>query len=275
MPDRRNASGRPLAGSVWLDAHHRAKRAERRAFARRLAELRPRLIVDLGCATGLWLEELDAVMPPGCAFCGIDADGAALDQAERRAAGWSRTVDLIEADIEAEPDRIPGCDLVLLFNLSSYIADLDRLLALLADQARTVAVRQYDGAALRFGPMSTADRAIIEDALLAGVAASAQFRHYDLDRVFSALHGAPYSMRDIQFELFARASPFPADFIDYFEGTLDWTLEHVSDLARERLQAWRTRLDDPGFPPTSSRSISPPCCRDRGWQLAKGARTGR
>ena len=59
MISQENSTGRPLADAKWLENHHRAKLPERTAFAKKLAKLNPKNIVDLGCATGLWLELLD------------------------------------------------------------------------------------------------------------------------------------------------------------------------------------------------------------------------
>ncbi len=55
MISQENSTGRPLADAKWLENHHRAKLPERTAFAKKLAKLNPKNIVDLGCATGLWL----------------------------------------------------------------------------------------------------------------------------------------------------------------------------------------------------------------------------
>jgi SAM-dependent methyltransferase len=247
--DARNASGRPLAGDRWLEAHHRAKLHERRAFCDRLAALRPTSVLDLGCATGLWLQELHRVLPSECAFIGVDSDTDALAEAQERAAGWSRAARFEAIDLD-DPDRqLPQCDLALMFNLSSYLAEPDRLLTRLARRGSAVAVRQYDGAALRFGPMPDDDRELIQTSLRASLGASTQFSHFDLDRMFEALHRAPFRNREIGFETFARTSPFPPDFLDYYNNTLGWTLGYLSDVARERLGAWRDiRLVDPANP---------------------------
>ena len=68
MNSEENSSGKPLANSSWLLNHHRAKIPERTAFAKRLAKLQPKKIVDLGCATGLWLELLNEILPQDCEF---------------------------------------------------------------------------------------------------------------------------------------------------------------------------------------------------------------
>jgi SAM-dependent methyltransferase len=247
--DRRNASGRPLAGSAWLDAHHRAKLPERQAFSERLAELAPSSVLDLGCANGLWLDVLDKVLPDECPFIGLDSDESSLLEARDRARSWARKAHFVHADLEDPDSAIPEADLTLLFNVSSYLANLDSLLALVAARSGHAAVRQYDGAALRFGPMDADDRAMIEQSLRASVAGSGQFRHYDLDRVFTAIQRAPFQKRDVTFELFARSSPFPAEFVDYYEGMLDWTRDYLSDAAGERLRSWRAARDsDPAAP---------------------------
>jgi ubiquinone/menaquinone biosynthesis C-methylase UbiE len=116
-----NAAGKPLANAKWLEAHHRAKLPERTAFARRLAALSPRRIVDLGCATGLWLGLLNEVLPADCEFIGIDGDEQALDSALQRAESWQRQFSFLKLDLEADAADIPAADLTLAFNIFSYI----------------------------------------------------------------------------------------------------------------------------------------------------------
>lgn len=240
MVRRDNSTGRPLAEATWLDAHHRAKLSERWAFAKRLARLEPQSIVDLGCATGLWLEILNEVVPRECAFIAIDTDESALSRASQRASTWSRSVDFMVLDIETEAAEIPPADLTLAFNIFSYVNDLRGLIESLA--ARTprglLAVRQYDGASIRFGPMPTDQRQQMEIALRTATEQSQHFKHYDMDRTIEALRNSTYTHAPIEFELFARASPFPEAFREYYEGTLEWTLELLSEVAAKRLRAW-------------------------------------
>lgn len=251
MDDWRNLSGRPLSSTEWLEAHHRAKLPERTRFAERLAAMRPRRVVDLGCASGLWLDIFDTVLPPGCEFVGLDSDAAALEVASRRAAGWSRPATFELTDVTTDPASIPASDLTLIFNVLPFVEDAATLLARLSERSEpgVVAVRQYDGDSLRFGPMNPYARALLEGSLRDAVGASEQFRHYDMDRVFSAIHDAPFGRHDIEFELFQRVAPFPSDFIDYFEQTIEWTLLHLSNDAAEVLKAWRGEyLDAPSNP---------------------------
>lgn len=90
MYSEENSSGKPLANSSWLLNHHRAKLPERTAFAKKLAELHPKKIVDLGCATGLWLELLNEFISSECEFVGIDSDIESLEMAISRSSAWSR-----------------------------------------------------------------------------------------------------------------------------------------------------------------------------------------
>lgn len=246
---RYNASGRPLSGEAWLAAHHRAKLRERSAFARRLAALSPTRIIDLGCATGLWLELLNDLVHPACSFVGVDSDSDAVSVARERAAGWSRRREFVVGDIEFDDfDMEPG-DLVLAFNVFPYVVDprrfLDRLVRLTtADGA--VAVRQYDGSLLRMGPMESGTRVLIDASLRSSVEPSDQFKHYDLDRVLAAVRGSAFERVELEFELFERFMPFPDDFLEYFEGTLDWMESLVSDTAREELKRWRSQQAEAG-----------------------------
>lgn len=249
MVDERNVSGRPLAGSAWLETHHRAKLPERRAFCERLARLSPARVVDLGCATGLWLEELDKVLPTTCEFVGLDSDEAALDEANRRARSWGRPMTFRHVDVDSADADIPEADLTLAFSLSPYLVRLDQLLSSLAERPGSVAVRQYDGALIRFGPMSGEDRSLIEMSLQGSVGSSGQFRHYDLDRVLAAIGAAGFEHHEIGFELFERNAPFHPETAAYLEATVDWTLKHISEVARDRLEVWwRARARDPAIP---------------------------
>lgn len=235
-----NATGRPLSSFRWLESHHRAKFAERAAFARRLADLEPTSIVDIGCGPGLWLELFNDLLPDTCEFVGIDGDELALDAARERASRWSRRVKFVHLDFETDSHRIPPADLTLAFNVFPYVSNLPAFLEMLA--ARTprgrLAVRQYDGGAMRFGPIETAERIEVETSLHASVGGSDMFRHYDMDRVFEAVFGSPFENRDISFELFQRIAPYPEDFLEYYKGTLTWTRGLVSERAAELLDRW-------------------------------------
>jgi SAM-dependent methyltransferase len=241
-----NALGKPLADVTWLEAHHRAKLPERTAFARRLAALRPRRIVDLGCAGGHWLGLLNEVLPPECEFVGVDGDEAALGLASQRAQHWQRPVSFVNLELETDVPDIPAADLTLAFNVFSYIQDLGSFLSSLAGRqpAGVLAVRQYDGASIRFGPMPTIDRQQLESTLRASTSRSARFNHYDLDRAFDLLHRSPYKQGTYEFELFVRVSPFPDEFLDYYRQTLEWTRDLLSAVSTEKLDAWIRRGDE-------------------------------
>lgn len=240
MYSEENSSGKPLANSRWLENHHRAKIPERTAFAMRLAQLQPKKIVDLGCATGLWLELLNEILPVDCEFIGIDSDIDSLEIAISKSKSWTRKTSFIQLDIEKDATSIPSADLTLAFNIFPYIRDIDIFLNILATKSPhgTLAVRQYDGASIRFGPMPTAMRQKIEQDLRIATGNSEKFRHYDLDRAFVALRNSAYTNFEYNFELFERISPFDQDFIPYYEGTLLWTCQHISDTSAEFLNNW-------------------------------------
>lgn len=240
MYTEENSSGKPLANSSWLENHHRAKIPERTAFARRLAKLQPNKIVDLGCATGLWLELLNEILPEECEFIGIDSDIESLDIAISKSKNWSRKVSFMQLDIEKDASLIPNADLTLAFNIFPYIKDIDTFIHILATRIPhgALAVRQYDGASIRFGPMPTTIRQRIEQDLQIATGNSEKFRHYDLDRTFMALRNSEYTNFEYNFELFERITPFEQDFIPYYEGTLRWTCQHISDTSADFLKNW-------------------------------------
>lgn len=251
MKTQENSTGRPLADFNWLEDHHIAKLPERTAFAKKLSALKPNSIVDLGCATGLWLELLNDYLPDECSFVGIDSDLESLNLAKKRSERWKRKAEFLHLDIEKDVRLIPSCDLTLAFNIFSYISDLDIFLYLLSKRQPHgyLAVRQYDGASVRFGPMSTSDRQQMELDLRLSTENSQKFHHYDLDRTFNALHNAlintDYNNGEFGFELFKRTSPFPESFIKYYMNTLEWTRQHISVSSAEKLKRW---IDmDPDF----------------------------
>lgn len=240
MYSEENSSGKPLANPDWLLNHHRAKIPERTAFAKKLAKLHPKKIVDLGCATGLWLELLNEIMPLDCEFIGIDSDIQSLEIAISRSRSWSRKTSFLQLDIEKDVISIPSADIILAFNIFPYIKDLDAFLNTLNAKIPSgiLAVRQYDGASIRFGPMATAMRQKIEQDLYIAIGNSEKFRHYDLDRTFIALKRSAYKKFEYSFELFERTSPFDQEFVPYYEGTLLWTCQHISDTSAELLNKW-------------------------------------
>lgn len=179
----------------------------------------------------------------------MDSDEYALAEAEERAGAWSRRSSFIQADLNESSLALPEADLTLLFNVSSYIDRLDDLFEMFARRPGYLAVRQYDGAALRFGPMEPDDRAIIEASHRLAVKERCEFRHYDLDRLYATIERVPFFHREVSFELFARSSPFPEDFVDYLKGSMWWTFNYLSEQATERLGSWwADRERDPSLP---------------------------
>ena len=236
MKTQENSSGKPLADAIWLENHHKAKLPERTAFAQKLANLHPKRIVDLGCASGLWFELLDKLIPSDCEFIGIDSDIEILKLANDRSKNWNRKTSFIQL----EALSIPPSDLTLAFNIFSYIQDLDRFINILANRIPrgVLAVRQYDGASIRFGPMNTAVRQKMEVDLRIATENSKKFYHYDLDRTFSVLRGSRYNNMEYSFELFERTSPFDSEFLPYYNQTLEWTYQHLSEVSAESLKEW-------------------------------------
>lgn len=245
MITEENSTGKPLANANWLEKHHNAKIPERTSFAKKLAELHPQKIIDLGCASGLWLELLNDIIPVECEFIGIDSDSETLDIAFQRSKFWKRKISFMKLDIEKDIKKIPAGDLTLAFNIFPYINDIDTFIEELASRIPrgTLAIRQYDGASIRFGPMPTAERQRIEADLRVATENSEKFRHYDLDRTFTALKNSSYSKKKYQFELFERSSPFSNDFLPYYKGTLDWTYQFLSEKSANFLNKWM--LEDP------------------------------
>ena len=252
-PAWRNKIGKPLSDPHWLAVHHQAKIRERTAFAQRLAGLAPKRIVDLGCGAGDWLSTLDTVVHKNCEFIGVDVDTSAMEYARDRLRGRSRSVNFLTFDFTLEPERIPPSDLVLLFNMGSFIDEFEALLSQLHSvvSGATVAVRQYDGSTIRIGPMRDSQRTLFENSLRASLKASKQFDHYALDRTLVAISASPYRHKQMEFETFSRFSPFSHEEQTYIELTLDWIYDHLSEDGRREFNKWRCDL---AVLPTDSRS---------------------
>ena len=240
MISQENSTGRPLADANWLACHHQAKLPERIAFAKRLAALKPKSVVDLGCASGLWLELLNQILPTECEFIGIDSDEELLNIATQRSNSWQRKVSFLQLDLEDDASKIPSSDLTLAFNIFPYIRNLDSFVNALSMRVPrgTLAVRQYDGASIRFGPMPTSKRQDIEIDLRVATESSRRFHHYDMDRTFNILRNSAFQQCSYEFELFERSSPFPNDFLQYYKETLRWINQFLSEKTAAYLQEW-------------------------------------
>ena len=239
-----NLSGRPLSSSDWLYEHHIAKLVERTTFIKKLfINFKPKKIIDLGCGTGLWLDLINNVIDFDCEFIGIDSDQIALDEAKKRSANWNRKVTYIQSDFTSI-QNFPTADLYLAFNIFSYIESpfyfIDVIRNKLSDNGKLI-IRQYDGAAIRFGPMNHELRISIENVLFNSVNYSQTFKHYDLDRVFEVIENSSFSHKEINFELFKRNSPYPEDFYKYYNNTIKWTINYLNENMSKELQKWYTR----------------------------------
>lgn len=245
-----NESGRPLSAISWLEAHHEAKFVERTEFAKRVINKSPKRIIDLGCGPGIWLELFSQHAQSGCELFGIDVDEGSIAHAINRSRTWAQETSFQCINIDTNPEEIPEADVYLAFNIFPYIKNISRLMDTLKRKLRpdgVVVIRQYDGSLLRIGPMSPKDRALIDTSLQSSVLGSSQFMHYDLDRVFEAISDSCFEYKEVEFEVFKRVAPYPDDFLSYFINTIDWTLDHISEDAGEKLLNWYTRIKQNKF----------------------------
>ncbi|MDD2367655.1 MAG: methyltransferase domain-containing protein [Sulfuricurvum sp.] len=235
-----NGSGKPLSSGDWLLHHHQAKIDERTAFANRLIKYNPNIIVDLGCGTGLWLDLLNKIAPTECEFIGIDMDETVLSEAKILSKTWARKSSFHSYNFE-EIDLLPNADVFMMFNIFPYIKTPNIFIESLRKKLNPdgiLAIRQYDGAALRFGPIDHKKRLIIDNALYSSVGTSEQFRHYDMDRIFELIDMSSFVKKNIDFELYKRVSPFDQDFINYYKNTIEWTMRYISENAKKILDDW-------------------------------------
>ncbi len=237
-----NSSGQPLSSSEWLKNHHLAKLPERKEFIKRLLkDFRPKQIIDLGCGTGLWLDLFNEFVSDDCEFIGIDNDSNSISEAENISKSWNRQSKFIVCDIFNEKDKIPNGDLFLAFNIFPYISNAKLFLEIIQSKMNInakLAIRQYDGNTMRFGPMSSEDRLSMDNSLYSAVGNSNQFHHYDLDRVYTLISNSSFNNKNIMFEIFQRNTPFPNEFINYFEGTIEWNIHYLSEYDSEKLEKW-------------------------------------
>ena len=237
-----NSSGQPLSSSEWLKDHHKAKLIDRKKFVKKiLKNYKPKRIIDLGCATGLWLDLFDEFVAKDCEFIGVDTDSNSIKEAEIKSKSWDRKSKFIVCDILNEAEKIPNGDLFLAFNIFSYIPNAKLFIKTIQSKMNInskLVIRQYDGNTIRFGPMNSEDRLSMNNSLYSAIGTSQQFHHYDLDRIYSIINDSSFSEKNINFETFQRNAPFPNEFINYFQGTLEWYIYYLSEYDSEKLQKW-------------------------------------
>lgn len=240
MSTQRNNSGFQLSDSKWLENHHNAKKNLRYDFAQKLALRNPKSIVDIGCGTGLWLSVFNEVLPKDCKFIGVDFDEDSLKEAESRAKDWNRDCEWISTDINKDAEKIPKADLALIFNFSSYIDDLDYILSLLSKERgfKEIALRQFAGDEIKFGPFAPAIHTLIDQSIKNSIGGSKQIRYFDMDRLISAANSSKRVVTFNDFELFKAFSPFDDNVFPYIKATAEWTLERASNNEKLYIQNW-------------------------------------
>ncbi|MCE2027497.1 class I SAM-dependent methyltransferase [Sessilibacter corallicola] len=241
MSSWHNQSGRPLSSIAWLKTHHLAKLRERRNFAKEVVERDTKIILDLGCGPGLWLGLFDEIAPKNCKLIGVDSDQSTISAAKCEAKGWSHKYDFKNLDIVKDINDLPEADILLAFNIFPYLSDPLSFINKLKIKVRPggkVVVRQYDGAAMRFGPMPHDDRIDIDISLYSAVGKSNQFHHYDLDRMFKLLQKTNFNNVQLDFELFKRTSPYAKEFLEYYKNTISWTCNYTNEIAAHKLRLW-------------------------------------
>jgi SAM-dependent methyltransferase len=244
MVSHENSTGRPLADEKWLLIHHNAKLNERKAFAEKITSISPKRIVDLGCASGLWLDLLDQYLPGDCEFIGIDSDEQLLDSSRSKSLFWKRKSSFINLDLEKDTDKIPNSELTLAFNVFPYINNLAGFLETLSkrEPKGILAVRQYDGASIRFGPLATKKRQEMDNELRVALDYSRKFKHYDIDRTISALSNSAFKFKEKNFELFERLYPFTNEVLEYYKEMLLWTSQFLSEINSDYLKDWVSKI---------------------------------
>lgn len=236
-----NTSGKQLSSIDWLILHHRAKLNERKKFIRKHIKDSDRRIIDIGCGPALWLELINSIAHNDCELVGIDLDINTLNYAKSKASSWNRKTTFIQQDIEDDIDKLEKADLILVFNMFSYIKKpdvfLNKLYNLLNPGGRII-IRQYDGGTLRIGPMSEELRNTIDNSLLAALSSSKEFHHYDLDRVYSIINESKIPNKFFELELYQKVSPYNKVVEKYIEENMLWINKYISDYAKKGLTNW-------------------------------------
>lgn len=240
MSNERNSSGIQLSDSQWLENHHQAKKELRDNFVQKLAELNPTSIVDIGCGTGLWLSIFHEILPKNCKFIGIDIDTDSLKKSEQRAENWDRECEWINIDVNKNPEKIPSADLVILFNFSSYIKDLEYFFSMLKKERgfNRIALRQFAGHEIKFGPFSIDDHTAIDLSIKDSIGMSQEINYFDMDRLIECASKSNYNIEYQEFELFQEFSPFNSTVWPYIKGTADWTLDRLPNSRKKLVSEW-------------------------------------
>ena len=250
-----NNSGSPLANNDWLEIHHAAKLNERQLFVESHLSDKIQTIVDLGCGTGLWLDCYNSIAPNNISFIGVDYDKDSITKAMNRSKHWERNVSFFQGDVINNNFDIPSAELYLLYNILSYIPEYDvldlltRIIKVKPNKAKIV-IRQYDGAAIRFGPMSTEDRIEIDTSLHSSVAYSKHFNHYGMDNIFEVINNLNCLTKHITFELYEKKSPYSPNTMKYIKNMLHWTQNYLSDSSAEKLVMWKEKYLKDQAPPS-------------------------
>lgn len=243
MSNQRNNSGMQLSSSNWLEDHHNAKKKLRVSFVEKLANSKPSSIVDIGCGTGLWLSVFNEIFPYDCKFIGVDLDEKSLEEAKKRSMCWERECEWVQLDINKSPDKIPSADLALVFNFSSYIENLETFFSFVSQERgfKKIALRQFAGHEIKFGPFSIDDHTSIDLSLKDSIGESKQIRYYDMDRLIESASKTGRKINFQEFELFQDFSPFNKISWPYIKGTADWTLERIPKSKQPLINQWLTK----------------------------------
>lgn len=96
--------------------------------------------------------------------------------------------------------------------------------------------------------MSSDNRNYMDDSLYTAVSDSEQFKHYDMDRVYTAITNSNFVNKNLYFEIFQKHSPFAEDFNNYFKATVKWTANYLNSEETKELNKWYTKFDNqPGY----------------------------
>ena len=241
MKKWKNDSGKQLSSEQWLLIHHTAKLKERKEFIKKNIANTDKVIIDIGCGPGLWMNLIDEFLTNDCTLIGVDSDNKAISAAKERLKISNACVEFINCNVEEYVANLPNADLILLFNMFCYIENPDNFINKLKEKLNyggRIIIRQYDGSNIRIGPMEEKTRKLIDNSLFSSLSLSKQFHHYDLDRVFEAIENATFTNKKLEMEIFFKKTPYTKEVRQYLIEHIKWTSEYISEIAKLKLNEW-------------------------------------
>lgn len=166
----------PFIDLAWLDDHHQAKRADRRAMVEALDLQAGECVIDVGCGPGYWSELFAEQVGATGRVVGVDLSPQLVGHARARneRGPFADRLDFRVGRFDDLPVADGAGSTVFFGNCLTYVGATDRVFAELRRITRPggrIAVKDFDGGALVIHPLdraltyrvlAAADRALVE-----------------------------------------------------------------------------------------------------------------